>query len=396
MRGRGSQNFLSRRPTRAACRAGDSKSRRGPNRSAAGEDAQTVIAAHYVPKGIAFRGASAARFAEEDALKAPRKGWRAKRKRGRGPGPKLGRAGAGGSPRVSDSAAAAVRISCPQAERCGRPPRATSCIRTSSSWASPTSASWLPCCFASDPSPSNPPLRRKRFNSDTSDNAPPLPTARSLAQPSPAAKRPMQTRPPDFEKSSRQALRSALAAPVAPMAAAHRAMEKHGEPALLGVVEAVVERLGRARELLQIGGAGAEEIGSAGETIDRVDLGGLVAALLAPFPPGGESGRALLGEIAHRRFERRPVLLLVGVELQARLQRGDARVEKSGPVFRRETTLLLVMRRIVRRRERGAGQWRQGEHGRRGRRKRCFHGTNLLHCAFRNAKTLIPRNAAVQ
>jgi hypothetical protein len=50
------------------------------------------------------------------------------------------------------------RISCPQAEHYGRRPRATSCIRKPNSSSYPTSASWLPCCFASDPSPSIPPL----------------------------------------------------------------------------------------------------------------------------------------------------------------------------------------------------------------------------------------------
>ena len=134
------------------------------------------------------------------------------------------------------------------------------------------------------------------------------------------------------------------------MAMAHRAVEQHREPALLGVIQSVVERLGGADQLLQVGGAGAQERRRAGETVDRVDRGGLIVAFRAPLTPGREAGGALFGEIAHRRFERRPILLVLGAEFEARLQRRNARVEEGGAILRGEAILLLPG--IVRRRER--------------------------------------------
>src|ERR1700691_4699538 len=133
------------------------------------------------------------------------------------------------------------------------------------------------------------------------------------------------------------------------VAAAHRAVEKDGEAALLAVVETVVERLGGGREFLQVGGAGAQLLRGASEAIDGVDAGGRVVArlgvaALTSLPPGGEARRPLLGEVAHRQFERRPVFLLVGVQLEAGLERGDARVEEGGAVLGAEAAALLLCR----------------------------------------------------
>jgi len=50
---------------------------------------------------------------------------------------------------------------------------------------------------------------------------------------------------------------SAVSAPVAPLAATHGPMEKHGEPALLAVVQAVVKGLRGGSEFLQVGGTRA-------------------------------------------------------------------------------------------------------------------------------------------
>jgi hypothetical protein len=55
----------------------------------------------------------------------------------------------------------------------------------------------------------------------------------------------------------------------------------------------------------------------------------------------------LLGKIPHRRFERRPILLLLGVQYEAGLQRRDARVKESRSIFRAETVLLLPLRGII-------------------------------------------------
>jgi hypothetical protein len=88
------------------------------------------------------------------------------------------------------------------------------------------------------------------------------------------------------ESSGRCGL-STVAASVPPLAVAHRPMEEHGEPALLTVIEALIERLRGLGQFLQVGCAGAQTLGRAGEAIDRIDLDVFVLILVAAVSPGG-------------------------------------------------------------------------------------------------------------
>ncbi len=107
---------------------------------------------------------------------------------------------------------------------------------------------------------------------------------------------------------------------------AHRPREDHGAP-LLVLVEAGIERLRRVGELAQGLAAGGRGIRhrpqGAGGVVGEP---GPVAHRLAPL-------LAQLGHVADRGFHRRPQLLLVGVELQAGMQGGDAGIREGGPVL---------------------------------------------------------------
>src|SRR5262245_15486420 len=99
---------------------------------------------------------------------------------------------------------------------------------------------------------------------------------------------------------------------------------KHTEPALLAVIEALVERLKGVCVVLESGAAGHQRIGDALRAlygIERLRAG------------AGRAAAVQGGEIAPGLLVRRPRLLLLGAEPQACVQRGDACVQESGPVF---------------------------------------------------------------
>src|SRR5947209_6753345 len=107
----------------------------------------------------------------------------------------------------------------------------------------------------------------------------------------------------------------------AALPAAHA--DQHGEAVLLAFVEALVERLRGVGELLQAGGACGHGVGALAQPRDRVRSRLLrIVATAARFAAGGPLLHAVaagLGEIADRGFHRRPVLLLLGGELQSGL-----------------------------------------------------------------------------
>src|SRR5207237_821479 len=106
--------------------------------------------------------------------------------------------------------------------------------------------------------------------------------------------------------------------------------EQHGEAVLLAVVKALVERLRRIGELLQACGACRHRVGALAQPRDRIRPGLLrVVATAARFAAGGtllDAVAAILGEIADRGFHGRPVLLLLGGELQSGLEARDASI----------------------------------------------------------------------
>src|SRR2546423_1611869 len=125
----------------------------------------------------------------------------------------------------------------------------------------------------------------------------------------------------------------ALAAEVAAIAeitsAAHAA--ERGEPALLIVVEALVERIGGLGELLQRHAGFGHRGAAAPQPLGRIDVRSLWIALLRHA--GAEAIEAQLLHIARRLFERRPVLLLLWRQREPCPQRGRTRIGQRAHVL---------------------------------------------------------------
>jgi len=138
-----------------------------------------------------------------------------------------------------------------------------------------------------------------------------------------------------------------FAAPVAMLATAvvtavaDESMEQRAEFALLRVVEARVERLRGVGERLEIGGVLGESIRDHAHVVDRRRSLGLIFARLAHR---AELIHPVLGDRADGAFEPRPVLFLIGVKIEARLQAGDVSVEQRRALLHPE---LGMGRRII-------------------------------------------------
>ena len=152
---------------------------------------------------------------------------------------------------------------------------------------------------------------------------------------------------------------------------------QHAEPALLRIVEALIERRAGVRDLLKRRAGLAHGIGAPGQPIERRPR-----ALQLRLLFGGLSGlhplHAKLGKVAQRLLERRPVLRLIRRQREAGLERRDARIGKRGHILdARAMTLLearaaavavLTVETLLGVDIRRAGN---GQHGRRG--KQGFH-----------------------
>src|SRR5262245_56206823 len=111
---------------------------------------------------------------------------------------------------------------------------------------------------------------------------------------------------------------------------------EHREAALLAVIEALVERSRRVGELLEPGRTLAHYVGAQIQALDRV---------LRTVGIGArrETLGALLGEVAQRALNRRPQLLLLGGELESRMQRGDARIAERADVLGAQARVTHVL-----------------------------------------------------
>src|SRR5262249_205299 len=117
-----------------------------------------------------------------------------------------------------------------------------------------------------------------------------------------------------------------LATPMEPVHAGAAEPAEHPEGPLLVVVEALVERVGGVGQFLQ-GGAGiAQGCAALPHALDRIVAARSIAHRLAPI-------RAQLAELTHSLLERRPVLLLLGVERKTRLQAGEPRITERALVL---------------------------------------------------------------
>src|SRR6185503_9684308 len=119
-----------------------------------------------------------------------------------------------------------------------------------------------------------------------------------------------------------------VAAVTATIPAAHA--QQHGETVLLALVEALVERLRGVGELLQTRRPRGHRVGTLAQAPDRIRAGPLRIVATARVAAGGHAVGprlhalgAILGEIADRRLDRRPVLLLLGGELEPGLEARD-------------------------------------------------------------------------
>jgi hypothetical protein len=102
---------------------------------------------------------------------------------------------------------------------------------------------------------------------------------------------------------------------------------KHDKATLLAVVQTFVERSRCVCEFFECGSLLAHHLRAHIESFDRITW-----AIGAGSR--GKSFRTLLGEIAQRAFNRRPVLLLFGSKFQAGMKCGDSRLTERRDVFR--------------------------------------------------------------
>src|SRR5271154_5721370 len=148
----------------------------------------------------------------------------------------------------------------------------------------------------------------------------------------------------------------------APMMSAMTALtpeitQQRGENSLLLVVEARIQRRCRLGDELYFRRAFRQAVRNAVQPIDQRRL--LVVVLMGAHL--AKAIGAILRDDAQRRFESRPVLLLIGREFQGRLEADEAGVEQGGPFGHRWA--IAVRRRIVILAERGRGERRTGEQG---------------------------------
>src|ERR1700722_10825140 len=118
-------------------------------------------------------------------------------------------------------------------------------------------------------------------------------------------------------------------------------MRENLEAALLAVVEGLVERVGGIGDTLQHRRRGRPPVSAFAQARHRiVRLLRIICIILLRIHPRIGAIDPHLGEIPHRGLDRRPQLLLIGRQLQARLHGGDPRVGKGRPVLGAHTLMV--------------------------------------------------------
>jgi len=115
--------------------------------------------------------------------------------------------------------------------------------------------------------------------------------------------------------------------------------ELEGGSALLAVVQGLVERVGRVRDLLQRHRRGCHVVGALAQARHRIRRLLRILLRLRVHPRIGAIDPQLC-EIPHRGLDRRPQFVLIGRELQAGLDRGNPGVGKGRPVFGAHTLMV--------------------------------------------------------
>jgi hypothetical protein len=118
-------------------------------------------------------------------------------------------------------------------------------------------------------------------------------------------------------------------------------MGKDLEATLLAVIEGLVERISGIRDTLHHSRRGRHPVGAFAQARHRIiRLLRIARTIVLGIHPRIGAIDPHLGEIPHRGLDRRPQLLLIGRQLQARLHGGDPRVGKGRPVFGAHTLMV--------------------------------------------------------
>jgi hypothetical protein len=155
-------------------------------------------------------------------------------------------------------------------------------------------------------------------------------------------------------------------------AASH--MRQNRKPTLLAVIESLVERIGGISDFLHRRRHRRHVVGAFAQARHRI--AGLLHILCIIRLRIHSSIGAIdpqLGEIPHRRLDRRPQFFLIGVKLQPGLDRGNPRIRKGRPVLRAHAHVLVKPLTVLR-----IGNGRTSDGERRNAGEKDFLHVNLL------------------
>jgi hypothetical protein len=130
----------------------------------------------------------------------------------------------------------------------------------------------------------------------------------------------------------------ALAVLVLPMMMRTQKPGQLFEPSLLRIIQAGIQRLAGIGDALERGACLGHAVGALRQPVERSSTR-FIWILRRRFTRG-YALRAHLRHVAQRLLEVRPILGLIRRQFETGLERGDARVDKSRPVFRTQPVVL--------------------------------------------------------